>query len=73
MPPPSDQAAVMASMRAIGGLEGVEVGGGVAGELDGDEDLDVGGDLRQRDLGAVAADDAGVLEALQALPERGRR
>ena len=52
-------------------LEGVEVGRGVAGELDGDEDLDVGGDLRQRDLGAVAADDAGVLEALQPLPERG--
>ena len=55
------------------GLEGVEVRGRVAGELDGDEDLDVRGDLRQRDLGAVAADDAGVLEALQPLPERGRR
>ena len=56
-----------------GGLEGLEVGGGVVAELDGDEDLDVGGDLRQRDLGAVAADDAGRLEAPQPLPEGRRR
>ena len=54
MPPPSDQAAVMCVEAGDRVLEGAEVRGRVAGELDGDEDLDVRGDLRQRDLGAVA-------------------
>ena len=70
MPPPSDQAAVIASRRATAASKAWKCAGVWLLELDGDEDLDVGGDLRQRDLGAVAADDAGVLEALQALPER---
>ena len=72
MPPPSDQAAVTCSKRAIASSKARKCAGRVALELDGDEDLDVRGDLSERDLGAVAGDDAGVLEALQPLPERRR-
>ena len=73
MPPPSDQAAVMASMRAMAASKAWKCAGVWPASSTVTKISTWGAIFAERDLGAVAADDAGVLEALQALPERRRR